>query len=423
MTDFSPHGYELETISTQEGSIYFVVNRSNLNMNLDLNKEEANAEARDNVTSDLEKGWMVKDIRIDGWASPEGEETFNQDLSMKRAETAGKYMEKKILKAAKDNEYVEEDLWEGIEVIETANGPDWNGFMKAVEASNIKDKSAIINVINSAGTAAEKEEEIRNMVLIYPELQRDILPPLRRAIIDVNTFEPKRTAEEIATLATSDPGQLELNELLYAATLTDDLDTKRRIYASVMEVHPKCYRGYNNAASVELEDGNTEVAKEYLDKAAAIKDDSYQVWNNYGVYYAMTNDWEKAEEAFRTSADLGGDVNYNMGILAIHNGEYAQAVSYLSGYSCDFNLGLAQLLNKQYSAAQNTFKCVDPQDAQTNYLLAITTARQDDKEGTLDYLGKSIQANEEMKTKAMYDREFLKYVEDPDFKALVGMAQ
>jgi Tfp pilus assembly protein PilF/outer membrane protein OmpA-like peptidoglycan-associated protein len=413
MTDFAPDGYELITISSQYANVFFMVNRANVNMNLPLNKDDNNAEARDNVTGDMDKGWEVDNITIDGWASPEGEETFNQDLSMKRAENAGKYMKKKI----------DKDQWENIEVIETANGPDWNGFMQNVEASDHKDKAAILNVIRSAGTAAEKEEEIRNMILIYPELQRDFLPPLRRAVIAVNTFEPKRSKEEIASLATSDPGQLELNELLYAATLTDDLDTKRRIYASVMENHPKCYRGYNNAAAVELEDGNTEVAKEYLDKAAEIKDDSYQVWNNYGVYYAMTGDWKKAEEAFEKAGDLGGNVNYNMGIVSIHNGDYPQAVSYLSSYSCDYNLGLAQLLNKDYSAAQKTFECVDPQDVKTNYLLAITAARQDDKAGTLDYLGKAIKLDEEVKTKATYDREFVKFEDDADFKALVGMAQ
>ena len=47
-------------------------------------------------------------------------------------------------------------------------------------------------------------------------------------------------------------------------------------------------------------------------KAAEIKDDSYQVWNNYGVYYAMTGDWKKAEDSFMKAGDLGANVNYNM---------------------------------------------------------------------------------------------------------------
>jgi outer membrane protein OmpA-like peptidoglycan-associated protein len=423
VVDYAPHGYELETISTQEANIYFVVNRANLNMNLPLNKDQENAASRDNVSSDLNKGWVVKNITVDGWASPEGEESFNQDLSMKRAETAVDYMQDKIKKEAKNNELVDDDAHNQIEVVETANGPDWNGFMRAVEDSDIKDKNAIINVINSASTSDEKEAEIRNMILIYPELERDILPMLRRAEIDVNTYEPKRTEEEIANLATSDPEQLDMAELFYAATLTDDLDTKRVIYASIQEQYPKCYRGFNNGAAVELEDDNLEEAKEMLDMAYEIKDDSYQVHNNYGVYYAKTGDWKKAEEYFKSAMDLGADENYNMGMVDIHNGNYASAIDHLKSYDCDFNLGLAQLLNKQYSDAENTFKCVDPQDATTNYLLAISAARQDDKSGTLDYLGKSIKADENMKKKAAYDREFLKYEQDADYRALVGLEQ
>ena len=420
---FAPHGYELETISTQEASIFFQVNRANKNMNLPLNKDEDNTGARDHVISDMEQGWVVKNFTVDGWASPEGEETFNEDLSMKRAETAVDYMRSRVKSAAKKNEMVDAEAHNMIEVIETANGPDWKGFMDAVNASDIKDKNAIANVINSAGSSADKEAEIKNMILIYPELERDILPALRRAVIDVNTYEPKRSAEEIANLSTSNPEELTMAELFYAATLTDDPGTKRVIYASIQEQYPKCYRGYNNAAAVELAEGNLEVAKELLDAAVEIKDDSYEVWNNIGVYYALSGDWAMAKESFEKSRELGGDVNYNMGLVSIHDGNYAEAVSYLSAYDCDFNLGLAQLLNKDYSGAQGTLKCATPQDGLTNYLLAITSARQDDKAGTLDYLGNAIKADPEMKEQAAYDREFLKYENEADFKALVGIAQ
>jgi outer membrane protein OmpA-like peptidoglycan-associated protein len=423
IVDFAGHNYEIETISTQEADLFFQVNRSNKNLNLPLNKDQSNSDARDNTLSDMMQGWEVKNISIDGWASPEGEETFNQDLSMKRAGTTADYMENKITKSAKKNELIANDVWSGIEVVETANGPDWNGFMRAVEASDIKDKNAIINVINSAGDNAQKEEEIRNMILIYPELERDILPPLRRAVIDVNTYEPKKSPELIADLAVTGPQELDMEELHYAATLTDDNGTKRIIYANIIEIYPKYFRAYNNAAAIELEEGNLELAKEHLDVALSLKDDSYEVWNNIGIYEAITNNWVAAEEAFETSRDLGGDVDYNLGLVNIHNGEYAEAVSNLNRYSCDFNLGLAQLLNKDYSGAQKTFKCVDPQDAQSNYLIAITAARQDDKAAMLEYLGNAIKADPEVKTMAAYDREFLKYEQEADFKALVGIAQ
>ena len=106
-------------------------------------------------------------------------------------------------------------------------------------------------MINSAGTSAQKEEEIRNMILIYPELERDILPPLRRANMEVNTFEPKRSDMQIAEYSISHPDSLKLNEMLYAATLTDDLNTKKQIYANTMAQYPKCWRAVVNAAGVD----------------------------------------------------------------------------------------------------------------------------------------------------------------------------
>ena len=200
---------------------------------------------------------------INGWASPEGEETFNQGLSEHRAETAEKNVMKKLTKAAKENEFIEDQQFEEIDIIMTANGPDWNGFMQAVEASDIKDKAAIINVINSA-SQDKREEEIRNMILIYPELEKEILPTLRRAEINVFTFEYKRPAEEIAEMSVTAPAELTLAELLYAATLTEDLETKRVIYTNVLELYPKCHRAMTNLAAVELADGNMDEAKALL---------------------------------------------------------------------------------------------------------------------------------------------------------------
>jgi len=129
---FAPHAYEKVTISTQQSDLFFRVNRSALNWKLPLNKDEENYAALKGNMSDMEKGWLLEDITIDGWASPEGEETFNAGLSERRAQTALKYMEKKINRAAKKNELIKN---EGIEFVVNSNGPDWNGFMVAVKNS------------------------------------------------------------------------------------------------------------------------------------------------------------------------------------------------------------------------------------------------------------------------------------------------
>lgn len=413
---WAPHAYEKVTISTVQSDLYFRVNRSDLNWKLPLNKDEANYDKLKNNLSDMEKGWVLDNITIDGWASPEGEETFNEGLSERRANTAQKYMANKIKKAAKENELIAD---EEIDFVLTSNGPDWNGFMKAVKSSDIKDKNAILNVINSADQT-KKEEEIRNMILIYPEIEEDILPPLRRADIKVNAFVPKKTDAEIANLSTTDPGKLDMEELFYAATLTEDNGTKKVIYASIIEFYPKCWRSVNNAASVELAEGNLEIAKELLKKGVELNENSYEIHNNFGVYYMLVGEYNKAQHSFNKARELGGDANYNLGLANIALGDYAKAEQLLAGNKCDFNLGLAQLLNGNVAGAENTFKCA-PEDAETLYLLAIASARQDNKDGVFDYLGQAIKADPEFAKSASTDREFLKYYGEADFMAIVNM--
>ena len=64
-------------------------------------------------------------------------------------------------------------------------GPDWDKFIELVQNSNIKDKDQIVRVINNAGSQARKEQEIKNMINVYPELEKDILPLIRRAEVFV----------------------------------------------------------------------------------------------------------------------------------------------------------------------------------------------------------------------------------------------
>lgn len=411
MVAYAPNGYEKVTISTKESNIYFPKNKSNIRWNLKLNKNDENYNAIKNNTSDVEKGWELKDITIDGWASPEGEETFNEGLSQRRAESAAKYLKRKLKK--QKVEFTDDTF------VMNGNGPDWNGFMNAVQGSDLKDKNAIINVVNSADES-KKEEEIRNMILIYPELERDILPPLRRADIKVNTYEPKKTDAEIAELATSDYSKLDVHEILYAATLTDDLNTKKQIYANAMQAFPKCWVAVVNAAAVELELGNNDEAITLLKKAKDMgkATDSWQFRNNMGIAQLRKGNVKHAEGCFTKAQEFGGNEDYNLGVLNIVKGDYATAVSKLSASKCDYNLGLAQLLKGDYAGADKTLECAN-KTADTYYLLAVNAARQDNKSAILSNLGNAIKENGSFKAKAAQDRSFIKYFNDADFQALV----
>ncbi len=408
---YAPHGYEKVTIVSTNSNLHFAKNLATLNWRLPLNRKKENLEALKNNLNYVEKGWELKDIEINGWASPEGEETFNEGLSQRRAETAKKYLARKLRKLKIK---VDDDKW-----VLNGNGPDWNGFMKLVQASDLKDKNAILNVINSSD-ASNKEQEIRNMILIYPELERDLLPQLRRAEISVNTYEPKKTDAEIANLSTTNPSELDVHELLYAATLTSDLNTKLAIYKNAMRQYPDCWVAVVNAAAVNLEMGNNDEAMNLLKKAKDMgkAHDSWEFRNNMGIAQFRAGDVKHAEGCFKKAQELGGEVDYNLGLVAIAKGDYVKAISLLSKYKCDFNLALAQVLNKDYKAADETLSCAD-KNAETYYLMAVNAARQNNKAGVLENLTKAIKEDASIKARAIRDRSFYAFEKDPDFQALL----
>ena len=143
---------------------YFDYNKSNI-PGAGRDVRDRNKIARKQV-KELVNG-DVKGLRIEGWASPENGMGTNDQLSKDRASAAIADIKAQCKKNAKN-----------IEFNDNGNGSDWDTFKKLVQNSNIKDKDAILNKINNA---SNKEKEIQDLKMVYPELERDILPLIRRA--------------------------------------------------------------------------------------------------------------------------------------------------------------------------------------------------------------------------------------------------
>ena len=413
------HAYEKETIISKTAIIYFLKNKYNLSLNIPLNKDDENRAKLTELNDFIALGYKIKSIKIEGWASPEGEETLNKDLSENRAKSAYDYLIKEIKKMAKakDSHFKCENPKENLTWDISWKGPDWDGFMDVVEASSVKDKNAILNVIRSADQV-KREAEIRNMLLIYPELEGKILPTLRRAEITVYSYEPKRPDDQLKAYALSNPDSLKVNELMYAATMYDDNADRLAVYRNVIKYFPKCYRAYNNAGVELLEMGEYNEAGTMFAKAQELKPEYGGIDNNMGVLACQLGNYDEAKKHFEDARAKGENVTYNMGVLAINDGDYSTAESSFSGKDCTHNLGLVQLLNKQYDAAQKTFECA-PEQAMTYYLLAITGAEQDNTSLMLDNLMKAVEMDPELKNEAKYDREFIRYFDLPEFQAII----
>ncbi|MCD6090551.1 MAG: tetratricopeptide repeat protein [Bacteroidales bacterium] len=410
-------GYKEVSIVNKSAKLFFPKNLFTYNKRSGLNNTETATAARNAVNSFLAQGWEIKNITINAYASPEGEESFNASLSENRAKVADKYIHTELLGLikAKDSKIKMKDC-SGVNFSVTGNGPDWNGFMIALESSSIAGKSTILNVIKSAAPS-KKEEEIRNMILMYPELEK-ILSPLRRAKIVVNASEPKRSNEEIAALAITSPKDLTLEELLFAATLTNDKGAQAGIYKTAVDLFSNSYEANTNFATSEIQKGNLSNALTYLQKANTLSPNNPTVLNDMGVIYAKQGDWEKAKKYFTNAKNLGANENYNLGVVAIQYGEYDNALSLFGSRKCDVNVGLAQLMTGKYESAKANLSCA-VETCKTNYLLAVVGARTEKDAEVFASLKKAFAINPKLKGSALNDREFIRYFENAEFLALI----
>ena len=419
MLYLAPHGYEKETIITEMANIYFPKNIDRWLPNHDWNKKKDVMKQLENLNTFVAQGWVIRDMEIDGWASPEGEETFNEGLSERRSITASNVVFDNFQKLVKkkDSQVSFKNPKTDINLKRIGHGPDWNGFLQEVEASSIQDKRPILNVVKSSDPD-KREQEIRNMIMIYPELENNILPPLRRAEVKVNAFEPKKTDDEIARMSTSEPSELSNEELLYAATLTDDWNTQYAIYKAAVQNYPQSWEANNNAGLVALKMGKADEAMNFFNKANQLNANNGIVMNNLGVVYAYNNNWSEAETHFMNANKMGVDNNYNLALIDMHKGSYKTAITKFGNTKCNYNLALAQVLSGNNSAAATNLECAR-KNAETYYLMAIIGARTGDTNMMNTNLKKAIKADPAMKAEAKGDREFIKYYNNPDFMGMV----
>lgn len=417
---FANDKYEKETVITQSATIYFIVDQYNLDWNWKFNKDTVNKRMIKELEASLSSDMAFKSINIGAWASPEGEESRNQNLSDNRGKTAEKYLKdaynKAIDKKAKAQKVKPATLKKELPIAVKANGEDWDGFVADLKASDIKEKNTIINVISSQSDRAAREQEIRNMTVIYGQIEDQILPSLRRSVINIEFLEPKKTDEQMAALSTTSPDSLKLEELLYAATLTDDQNTKLQIYTSATQIYPEDWRGFNNVGYINIQMKNYDAAKSALDNANAIEPNNPAVLNNLGVVALANNDYTNAKSYFTSSGN--GEANANMGILNIKEGNYTAAESAMSNDKCTYNLGLSQLLAKKNDEAKATLTCA-PQDAKTVYLLAVCAVRTNDTATAISNLQKAISMDASLKEQAKKDVEFKPIRETAEFQNAV----
>ncbi|MDO4929573.1 MAG: tetratricopeptide repeat protein [Bacteroidales bacterium] len=405
-TESAQDMYQYAIAQTKEAQIKYLINQSKIRTSelQSVSVQEFVKTLRE-IKADA-KGFQIDGLEVSAYASPDGKTDFNEKLAAKRQGTSTDYVQKELknmnLDAYVDSKYTAED---------------WDGFQQLVAASNIQDKDVILRVLNMYEDPEQRETQIRNLSAAFSELADEILPELRRARLTVNYNIIGRSDDEIQAQYKQDASQLSVEELLYAATLTDDAAEKESIYKTTVKQYPSDYRAYNNLAELAYQKGDYATAQNYLSQALSKNSSSAEANANTALVELAQGNVDKAEQALG-KATTASNYKEIVGNLNIAKGNYAQAASDLAGVSSN-SAALAQILNKDYASAASTLSTISAPDATTSYLKAILSARTGQSSTAISNLKDAIAQDSSLKSRAATDLEFASLFSNSTFQSLV----
>ena len=384
-----------------DANIMFLIQQANIRSSELKTAKEFNKEVA-NVNEAANK--KISNIEVSAYASPDGGVSLNTTLAENREGNTTKMLSKDLKKAKIDAP---------IDAKYTAQ--DWEGFQELVSKSNIQDKELILRVLSMYQDPAQREQEIKNISSVYKTLADEILPQLRRSRLTLNYEIIGKSDEEIAKLASSNPSELNVEELLYAATLTNDPAKQEAIYTQATKQFPNDYRAFNNLGKLAYQAGNVDKAESYFKKAASVNA-SPEVNMNLGLLSLIKGDKAAAETYFGKAAGTK-ELGESMGNLYIAQGQYERAVNSF-GDSKTNSAALAQILAKDYNKAKNTLANVERPDAYTDYLMAVLGARTNNSSMVTSSLKSAVAKDPSLAKKAATDLEFAKYFTNADFMSI-----
>lgn len=386
-----------------DANILFLIQQAELRSN-ELNKGELQA-WKDRVKAASDATNQNVSVEVSAYASPDGGLSLNESLAERREANTTRYLKGELNKRNID-----------VPVGAHYTAQDWEGFKELVSKSNLQDKDLVLRVLSMYSDPEQREREIKNISTVFRSLADEILPQLRRSRLTANIEIIGKSDEEISRLAQSNPKALNVEELLYAATLTNNDTDREAIYTKASQLFPDDYRTWNNIGMQRFYAGDLRKAEELFNKSNSVQQNS-AANINLGLLALIRGERDKAQQLIGGASDVA-ELGEALGMLYLSQGDFAKAVSSFGGAKTN-NAALAQILTKDYSKASQTLNAVTRPDATTDYLKAIVSARTNDAAGVISHLKAAIEKKKSLAREAANDLEFAKYAKDAAFTNLV----
>ena len=269
----------------------FRVNRSELLPELGNNRVEF---ARvDSVAKAilLNTDVKVKNVSIDGYASPEGTDAGNLKLSQNRALSFADYL-RRTYKLSRG-------VLNGV-----GHGSDWEGLRNSVMAdANVPNKQAVLDVLSAASNNEVRKTNLRKLDAgqPYAYLLANHYPPLRRTEYQFTYTVRDFNLEEAIQRIYSNPALLSLNEMyLVANHYAAGSAERRNALETAQRVYPNAPESRFNALAYRMAQGEPVNEEQFLVNYTT----SPEKWNNLGVYYGLRKDYARAKECFSRAVNL-----------------------------------------------------------------------------------------------------------------------
>ena len=386
---------------------------------------------------------VTRTVNIYGHHSPEGKEAINTGLAEDRAKAIESFYRKEMKK------YDYKDMADSIKFVLNPMTQDWKMFRDLVKSTSELDegqKTQVLDIIDVKGADFVEQENKLQGLSFYKTIKNKLYPEVRTAKTEILSVKEKKTDAEISAIAsqivkgdTATADTLSVEELGYAATLTEDLKEKEGIYLELTK-RAQTWESHNNLAALYIEQalvaanadkgGLIEKAQAQLEISVK-KEESAENLANLASVKAMTGDYEGSKaDAIKAleknpKPELVKTIKSGLAPQFIRSGDYDQALKNLETSALTttskYNMGLTQLLTKDFDAAANNLVAAseDKENAYARYCAAIAAARTGDESTMAARLKNAIELDSDLRTRAIDDLEFVKYFESQSFKDAV----
>ena len=334
--------------------------------------------------------FVITQIDVQGNASPEGMARINDPLAKKRAENTRNFFEK----ALKEQGY-QKDIPVGAWTVSSTSGLGfWNEFYTSIKESNISNKDQLAEkFLRLSSDPVEAEKQIRSEIASNQEVKNVMMPLLRYGAVVVN-FQPiALTSSEILAIADNHPEYLTPNDIIGAASEMAP-DKAIALYKRSLERYPDAVELYINMAYNFIQINELENAEKILEDGAIVADDQKEkdmIQLQRACVFMKKGMYDKASAALDTVSDNNA-TKYYRGVLAIYNGQNAQAAKLLAE-ARDINYAIALMNQNQVKDALKTLEGLNQEDAYVLYCTGVCYARLNETAKANDYKAKAFQAD------------------------------